>query len=159
MKELTFRKANIKDSELYFKWANDPLVRENSIQQSLITYEDHIIWFGQKLENKSCHFYLFFNAEEVPVGQVRIDQSPEETIIGLSIDSTFRGKGLGAKMLNLACTNFLNLYPTETITAYIKETNIASYKLFRNVGFVESEKKAYNNISLFRLTKEYDERF
>lgn len=159
MIELTFRKANIKDSKLYFKWANDPLVRENSTQQTLITYEDHIIWFRQKLESKSCHFYLFFNADEVPVGQVRIEQSPEETIIGLSIDSTFRGKGLGVKMLNLACTNFLNLHRNETIVAYIKEINIASYKIFRNVGFAESDKKVNNNMSLIRLTKEYDERF
>ena len=38
-KKLILREAKKDDVELLFKWANDPVVRKNSFNESLIAYE------------------------------------------------------------------------------------------------------------------------
>src|SRR6185436_6613216 len=114
---LHFRFANESDVDLYFKWANDSLVRENSFNQKLISYEDHVKWFKSKLASNDCLFYLFLNEENVPVGQVRIDKN-DEIVVGITVDEKFRGKSLGVEMLKMACSDFLSKKPDSTIVAY-----------------------------------------
>lgn len=153
MTGLNFRKATIDDADLYYKWSNDPLVRENSFQQEVIPYQSHLKWFKQKIETEVCQFYLFLNLEDTPVGQVRIDKVNNETIIGLSIDAHFRGKGLGAIMLDMACLDYLGKNPNETVVAYIKEENISSNKIFEKAGFNSLTKVLINENLTNRLTR------
>jgi RimJ/RimL family protein N-acetyltransferase len=150
---LNFRFAEPKDAELYFKWANDKLVRQNSFNTSEIMYQQHIDWFSHKLNSKDCFFYLFLNEENVPVGQVRIDKSSEEIVIGISIDENYRGKGLGTQMLNQACDNYLLKFPKAEIIAYIKEENTASIHQFSKAGFIQIENVVINECNSYRFKK------
>src|SRR5438046_984959 len=77
-KKLHFRFAEEKDADLYIHWANDPLVRENSYHTDAVLFNDHIKWFHSKLISDECKLYLFFNEENKPVGQVRIDKDGNE---------------------------------------------------------------------------------
>jgi RimJ/RimL family protein N-acetyltransferase len=86
---LKFRYAVLDDSDLYYAWANDLIVRKNSFNSTEINYEHHVNWFSNKLSSKDCLFYLFLNEENTPVGQVRIDKSNDEIVIGISIDEKF----------------------------------------------------------------------
>lgn len=153
MKTIDFRKANAEDIDLYYQWSNDPLVRENSFQQDIIPYDEHKKWFNEKLESKFCNFYLFFDLTGIPVGQVRIDRSNNETVVGLSLDSFFRGRGFGVLMLNMACFDYLERHQDEVIIAYIKEENIPSYRLFEKAGFDNPTKVLINGNSTHRLTR------
>ena len=150
---LNFRFAEPKDADLYFKWANDKLVRQNSFNTSEINYQQHIDWFSHKLNSKDCFFYLFLNEENVPVGQVRIDKSSEEIIIGISIDENYRGKGLGSQMLNQACDNYLLKFPNAEIIAYIKEENIASINQFNKAGFIKTGDVMVSEYKSYRFKK------
>jgi len=136
---LKMRMATAADVDLYFNWANDKVVRENSFNSSEINYEQHVKWFTNKLSSKDCFFYLFLNEQNVPVGQVRIDKTNEEVVIGISIDEKQRGKGFGVQMLNKATTEYLNQFPEAKIIAYVKEENIASLKLFTSANFIKIE--------------------
>ena len=136
LQNLRFRFAGASDVDLYFKWTNDPLVRKNSYNQNPIKYNDHVKWFNSKLNTTNCCFYLFYNFEKVPVGQVRIDNGPEETVIGISIDENFRGKSYGVEMLNLAVGDYLRKNPDSVIFAFIKEENLASKSIFKKAGFM-----------------------
>src|SRR5205085_124383 len=49
--KLHFRFANEYDVDLYFRWANDPLVRTNSFNQAIVIYQDHVKWFQSKLKS------------------------------------------------------------------------------------------------------------
>lgn len=151
--KLHFRFATKKDVELYFEWANDDVVRSNSFNQNKVIYEDHVKWFNSKLESKSYHFYLFLNENNIPVGQVRIVNNEKETIIGISIDKNFRGKSLGVEMLKQSCFDFLSKNKNETITAYIKLENKASYSIFKKAGFANEEIVTEQNFKSYKLHK------
>lgn len=150
---IQLRKATSEDVDLYYNWANDELVRQNSFNSSSIDYNSHVQWFNKQLQSLSAFLYVFVEAKEQgPVGQVRINKG-QEVIIGISIDQHFRGKSLGSKMLMMACEAYFKIHPEDKIYAYIKETNIASYKAFIQAGFVDAEKVNVNGSTSFRLYK------
>ncbi|MBK9525486.1 MAG: UDP-2,4-diacetamido-2,4,6-trideoxy-beta-L-altropyranose hydrolase [Bacteroidetes bacterium] len=147
---LTFRFAEGSDVDLYFKWTNDPVVRENSFHQEPVSYPDHVFWFEKKLKSKDCFMYVFLK-ENIPAGQVRIELSGGETVIGISIDQNFRGQGLGAEMIQTACADYLKKHPGEFITAYIKENNKSSYAVFKKAGFGNETHVIEKGISCYKL--------
>lgn len=157
---LTFRLAQQEDSELYFNWANENLVRQFSFNQDKISFADHHQWFQNKLKSPNCYFYLFFDDKtQKPAGQVRIDKSGEELVIGISIDKDFRGNGLGREMLRKATIAYHQAFPNVTIVAYIKIENQASYQLFKKAGFEKEERSIYNGCEVYKLYKKRDERY
>lgn len=151
---VTFRMATQEDALLYFNWANDADVRKNSFHTNEISYDDHVRWFSAKLISGKCFFYLFSNIQGVPVGQVRIESHPEETIIGISLDRAFRGKDLSKKLLKLATTDYLDRHPTEKISAYVKYGNISSYKSFIAASFKEVQPVSIEGTKSFKLIRE-----
>src|SRR5687768_12043240 len=83
--ELKYRFATIRELDIYFKWTNDPLVRRWSFDSKPVLLENHIAWFKEKLLSEECYLY-FFSHNEDPVGQVRIEMTATEKVIGISID-------------------------------------------------------------------------
>ena len=149
---LHFRFALPSDVNLYFKWTNDHQVRKNSFITNEILYDDHVKWFNAKLKSEICFFYLFFNDENIPVGQVRIEKNNEETIIGISIDKHHRGKSYGVPMLLMSCQDYFKKFPDGKIVAYIKENNITSLMIFKKAGFSGDENvnlHGQNNYKLY----------
>lgn len=157
MDKLKFRFAGLQDVDLYYTWANEPTVRENSYNQDEIRYEDHVNWFKKKLDSDNCRFYVFFDPADEPVGQVRIDEG-EEVVIGISIDTKQRGKNYAPQMLTMATDDYLKTNTSAVIVAYIKVSNQASYKSFKNAGFVGDEKVVVAGQESYKLYKKYDER-
>ncbi|MGZ4089848.1 MAG: GNAT family N-acetyltransferase [Bacteroidia bacterium] len=153
LQDIHWRFANLSDTEQYFKWANDPLVRQNSFHSDEINYQQHVNWFKNKLNSADCYFYFFLKGENTPIGQVRIDKSNNEIIIGISIDENFRGKGLGVEMLNQSCTDYLSKFPGREIIAYIKEENLASINQFTKAGFIKTQSVIVNDHKSFRFKK------
>ena len=94
--------------------------------------------------------YVFLK-ENIPAGQVRIELSGGETVIGISIDQNFRGQGLGAEMIQTACADYLKKHPGEFITAYIKENNKSSYAVFKKAGFGNETHVIEKGISCYKL--------
>lgn len=149
---LSFRMAEEQDTDLYYSWTNDPLVRTNSYRQEKIAYEDHVKWFHSKLKTPGYFFYLFMSKDNIPAGQVRIVQG-DETVIGISIDQAFRGKSLGWQMLIMACDDFFTTHPSEKITAYIKQENASSYATFKKAGFSGEETVMEQGCLSYKLYK------
>jgi len=156
--KLKFRKANSEDAQLYFNWANDKTVRENSFNLSEINYEQHVNWFTNKLSSSDCFFYLFLDEQNTPVGQVRIDITGEEAVIGISIDEHYRGKDLGVEMLTQACNDYFKIFPNAVIIAYIKEENTASIKLFTKANFIKIVHLKVGDTNSLKFQKTKDER-
>lgn len=153
---LNFRFANQRDVDLYYKWANDEEVRSNSYNQEPILYNNHVKWFKTKLKSADCFFYLFRTEKNVPIGQVRIDKSGDEIVIGISIDEKYRGLSLSEKMLVVSCEDYLKKHPKNIITAYIKTKNIASLKAFVKAGFSTIKIVKENGVESYKLTRKRD---
>lgn len=150
---LTFRKATLADTKLYFDWANDSSVREQSYNTNTIDFESHKKWFESKVEDDSCMLLLFQNEEKLNVGQIRIQKENEkEALIGISIAAEHRGKGLAKEMLFLASDYFLE-NKGYLINAYIKEQNRSSKQAFEKAGFEFDNIINYENCISFHFTK------
>lgn len=151
---LSFRKATLSDSKLYFDWANDVSVREQSYNSDAIDFESHTKWFQSKVEDESCTLFLFQNEEKINVGQIRIQKINEvEVLIGISIAAEHRGKGFAKEMLLLASDYFLENNKGYLINAYIKEQNVSSKQAFEKAGFEFENIINYENCSSFHFTK------
>ena len=151
---LTFRKAILSDVELYFEWANDGIVREQSYNSDQIDFENHKKWFTTKLEDDSCKLLLFQNEGKLNIGQIRIQkENDKEALIGISIALEYRGKGFAREMLLLASDYFLENNKEFLINAYVKEQNISSKQAFEKAGFEFENKIMYENCSSFHFTK------
>ncbi|WP_458925623.1 GNAT family N-acetyltransferase, partial [Flavitalea antarctica] len=79
---------------LFYEWANDETTRRNSYNQEPISLDHHKRWFLEKLVSDSCSIYLFVDENDLPIGQVRIeDKGACSSLIGISVDAAHRGKG------------------------------------------------------------------
>ena len=151
--KIHFRFAKETDVDVYYKWTNDPAVRINSYNQSEVTYENHVKWFHSKLASQNCFMYYFLNEENIPIGQIRIEKGEKETVIGISIDSTQRGKGLASRMLKMASEDYLKKHTLEVITAYIKVENTSSYQSFIKAGYGNEELVTEQGSKSYKLIK------
>ena len=144
MSILTIRKANTEDCDLYYQWANDPLVRLQSFDTATIDYHAHVEWFNERINNPNFCFYIFHNEEHQNIGQVRITKSKDNTaIIGVSIDSMHRGSSYASQILDTASNIFLTEKPNYFLYAYIKSSNIASIYSFIKANFVFKKELIY----------------
>lgn len=151
---LTFRKATEADTQLYFDWANDSSVREQSFNSSVIDFENHKKWFESKLEDESCLLLVFQNEEKLNVGQIRIQkENGKEALIGISIAANHRGKGFAKEMLQIASDYFLASNSKFLINAFIKETNLSSKHAFEKAGFEFEKMINHENFKSFHYVK------
>lgn len=136
-RKITFRKATENDMILYFDWANDASVRENSYQSKPIALENHQNWFLNKIKETNCLLLVFENHIGTPIGQVRIQKQDKNTaVIGISNDANHRGKGYASHMIQMASDAFLAENPEIVISAFIKIENKASEKAFQKAGYI-----------------------
>lgn len=144
MSNLTIRRATKQDCELYYQWANDPLVRSQSYSTAVIDYSAHTKWFNERINDPNFCFYIFQTEDQQIIGQVRITKSNDNiAIVGVSIDSTHRGNSYAAQILELASNIFLTENPKYLLYAYIKSSNEASIHSFIKANFVFEKKMAY----------------
>jgi RimJ/RimL family protein N-acetyltransferase len=136
---MELRKIEIKDIELLFNWANDFSVRKNAINSNAIKWEDHVAWFTNKLDS-DINFIYILEDNKTPIGQIRFDKTDNGYLIDYSIDSLFRKKGYGTKIVALGCKALRKeLEQSITILAQVKNINIGSSKIFVSLNFLQEE--------------------
>lgn len=145
---LKLREADLSDCKLLFKWANDPIVRENALDTNVIHWENHQRWFQAKLLSSYTHILILENDQNL--GQIRFDKYPDEDIwqIDYSIESRFRGLGLGKELIRKGLIFMKQHYPNAIIVAKVKTVNIPSIKIFAQLGF---DSKRINGLIEFSL--------
>ena len=133
----SLRKATLADANILFEWTNDPLVRENSFNTEKIEWKNHIQWFENKL--KSTSQILVLETPTQKIGMIRFDAVDNHYVLNYSISEEFRGRGFGAMIISLGLSTLANLDAKgKEIHAYVKEYNLASLQIFRNLKFIET---------------------
>lgn len=151
---LSFRKATENDILLYFNWANDSKVREQSFNSSSIGLEDHKKWFKAKIKDATCLMLVFQNEENELVGQIRIQkENSNEAIIGISIGENSRGKGYASEMLEKASNYFFEINKSYSINAFIKIDNLNSKYAFEKAGFQFEKELMFNGFKSFLYSR------
>lgn len=152
---MKFREANIGDIDLYFEWANDPITRKNSYNDSIIEFSIHSEWFKRKLSDPRTWLLIFSNENDNYLGQVRfeLNEPATEAVIGISLDIKHRGSGYSSEMLTCACSALFECYPNIKVVANIFITNESSYKAFLKAGFQFQKRMIIKEIESFILSK------
>lgn len=142
MSKVYLREAESSDIDLLFKWANDPVVRNNSFNTDSIPYENHVIWFDKMMSDPSVLQYILVD-DDSPVGQIRLNVRGSDAEIGYSIGTEFRGKGYGHMILKLIKEKIIKDHAEIiNLIAKVKPDNDASNALFQKENF-EQEYKCY----------------
>lgn len=130
---MRIRKARLSDCKLYWKWANDPIVRANAFEARPIPWQTHIAWFKEKLEDHNSTL-LLMEIENEPIGQVRFEHTTDGYFIDFSISSTHRNRGLGLVLLSSGINHLKN---SQQITFWgeVKKSNRASKAIFEKLEF------------------------
>jgi RimJ/RimL family protein N-acetyltransferase len=148
MKKIKFRKAELSDINIYFKWINEAEVRGNSFDSNIVTWEEHVKWFNEKVYDPNYSFYLFQNKNDDYIGQIRINKVNEiDSIIGVSVCIDHRGLGYGSQILKEASNDYFKSFKNSIINAYIKSDNISSKKIFEKAGFSWLRNILYKNFN------------
>lgn len=139
---LSFRKAKMADADLLLQWRNDPIVRQFSFNQQIISKGEHIGWLEKVLKDSRRHLYIIINLQGESIGVVRFDEVGETAEINITIADEFRGKGYGCQSIWQACRFFLASHPhIKKVIARIKEENEVSIKSFAKANFKENKRE------------------
>ena len=148
--DIVIRKAGEDDLDLYFGWVNERSTRANSFKMDTINYDDHSKWFRERLNSPDFFLYVF-ESGSIPVGQVRVEKG-EEVTINISIKESYRGRGLGKYMIEMAVDYYYNeSIDDQPVLAYIKEKNLPSIQVFKKAGFSFLRKDIINKIECLVL--------
>ena len=142
--KISYRKATLKDSQLYWEWANDPEVRKNAFNSNPISWEEHQTWFASKLKD-SKSVLLISESQYGPVGQIRLDGESSQKTISYSVARQYRGKGIGKKLVLEVIASRPSF--AKCFLAEVKKENVGSVHIFERLGFQRTElieKKAFS---------------
>lgn len=137
MEKIQLREVSDKDCDILFNWANDKEVRQNSFSSQKIIYEDHVVWFKNKINNHNNYQFILVDGV-VDIGIIYLDVLDGVGKISYSISRDFRGKGYGSiiikKLEEKAKECGLGIHE---IYGEVKYTNMASQKIFKKLGYKE----------------------
>jgi len=138
---LMLRLCNGNDIDIIYSMLNDPTVRENAFNSSMIPYEDHYKWYSRSLMNKNRIMYIV-EKDKAVIGQIRLDKQENKGIISYSIEKKNRSKGYGKEILGLIKSE-ARISGITILEGLVKKDNMASRKAFISNGFSESEDNSY----------------
>jgi RimJ/RimL family protein N-acetyltransferase len=133
---LDVRLAKPDDSNDIFEWRNDSVTRKMSHNTEEVLKEEHETWFKAALESKKKSLLICTNNAAEKIGIVRFDIEEQSAEVSINLNPEMRGKGLARQCLKQAMLFFNSSHPDiKELKAEIKDTNIASKKIFEDIGF------------------------
>ncbi len=148
------RRATADDKKLYFDWANDAAVRQNSLQTEAINWEQHCDWFNNQLNRQDCKLLVAMRQEQ-PIGQIRFTRTAQQAWnVAFSVAAEARGQGAGQEIIRLGVC-WMRSRGLTGFSATVKPANLASTRCFERLGWnkVESfnEGQPEGNLLFFNL--------
>jgi RimJ/RimL family protein N-acetyltransferase len=140
--DISLRAATWDDRQLLLGWSNDPTTRGNSFDPRPIAMPDHEAWLRRRLAEPETRIYIGLH-RAVPCGVVRFERRADgATEVSISVDPSFRGRGLAAPLLRLARDRYIAECGVHRVVARVKTDNIASLRAFRRAGYRDSRVNA-----------------
>lgn len=137
LSDLNLRRTVESDCKVFWEWANDPEARAASFRGHAISWKDHAEWFQAKLVDPRAILYTATNQAGLPMGEVRYQIEGKRAVMSISLDSRFRGRRWGQRILAVAIDRLFEDSEVEFIDALVKPTNDASLRLFAGAGFLQ----------------------
>lgn len=132
---LELRPVHRDDCQLLFSWVNDLDVRAGSFDSAPISWDQHLKWFEDRLDDDAWFGFIVMDETTKPIGQVRFDITRGDAVISLSLAPIHRGNGRGVKVIQLGTAILFDKTDVKVIHAYIRPGNVPSIRAFRRAGF------------------------
>jgi UDP-2,4-diacetamido-2,4,6-trideoxy-beta-L-altropyranose hydrolase len=148
---MVFRRAEERDTRTCFEIASDPEARRFSYSKKSISWEEHVKWFANKIGDENC-FYFISELENEVAGQIRFDQSGDNTfVISYVVASAWRSRGLGSRLLMNGIRHFMTYGRATRLVGYVQAANVSSVRIFERAGFVKYIADEYPDSYRFEL--------
>lgn len=150
------RPAAITDCEQVLAWRNEPATRAMSIDQNVISLDQHRPWFERTLINPRRLLLIgtLADAPQTGIGVCRfdIDNDGMSAEANINLAAAFHGQRLSVPLLAGGIAMFKERNPAiRLLHAKIRAENTASRRCFAECGFVEdAETQQLDVISLKR---------
>jgi len=128
MSTLQLRLATLKDADVLFRWRNDAVTRQFSLQQDPILPEQHLQWLTSSIQNPQRRLYIA-ELEQSQVGTLRVDIIEDTSVVSWTVAPEARNKGIAKSMLINLLQNIHG-----PVKAQILDSNTASIKVAESVG-------------------------
>ncbi len=147
--QMSIVRASDADSMDIWNWRNDFRARQMSATTNLIRFEEHDVWFNNRLKDINCYLYLGkIGIDKVGFCRLDIDPIKNTAEVSINLNPNFRNKKISSFFLQ----KVLRIFSHErsiNLTARIKKENIASIKCFTNSNFIfDSEDHEYIYLKL-----------
>ena len=136
--ELKLRDVEDGDCRDLYEWRNHPLVRKNSFNTDVVSFDKHQKWFKKKKRSSETTIYIGCY-EGRKAGVIRFEDEMGDVKVNVMLNPDYIGKGFGTRLIALGVKKFKQEKKTgKAIIAEIKESNDASKKAFEKAGFKKS---------------------
>ncbi|MDT0164726.1 bifunctional UDP-2,4-diacetamido-2,4,6-trideoxy-beta-L-altropyranose hydrolase/GNAT family N-acetyltransferase [Actinotalea sp. AC32] len=147
------RAATVDDADLLRGWRNDPATRAASRSTGEVTAAEHTAWLARVLADDDRLLLVLEGAhDDVPVGTVRFDRTPERGLweVSITVAPHARGQGWAAPVLACAEEAWRALAgPDARLLAVVRPENAASGRLFTSAGYVPSPERGDDVVTAF----------
>lgn len=128
---------------LHFDFVNKYF--KNRKQQQKI-HKNHNEWYKTHISSFDYSIYVFEDEENNFVAMTSYEILRDIAKVNIYLNKDFRNKGYSQEILSESINKFLNDNKNiKYLQAYILEENIASKKIFENLGFIYDDKKEICN--------------
>ena len=150
--EIEIRKASHDDINDFYYWRNHKKTRNMLKNSEPISWKEHTNWYLKSLKRiNRVSLVILLKESKLKIGCIGFDIKENNSFISIIIDPKFRKKKLSKISLDEAIKFFKKDNSNiDLILAEIKSENIASEKIFEQVGFVL--KKKHKNINIYELS-------
>ena len=128
---------------LHFDFVNKYF--KNKKQQQKI-HKNHNEWYKTHISSFDYSIYIFEDKENNFVAMTSYEILTDIAKVNIYLNKDFRNKKYSQEILSESINKFLNDNKNiKYLQAYILEENIASKKIFENLGFIYDDKKEICN--------------
>lgn len=138
--KLYLREITEDDTDLILRWRNSDFVRANFIHQPLITREEHLLWFREKVQKGLVIQYLMVEkATGKKIGSVYlrdVDYQTGKAEYGIFLgEESVCGKGYGTEAAELMLSFSRNDLGLHKVSLRVLENNVRAIKSYEKAGF------------------------
>ena len=144
-----------KDSVDVLVWRNDLVTRTMSLNDKVISETEHSKWFRMMLDSE-VKIGIIGEVNRLKIGVVFFSIQDGDARVSINLNPSFRGKSLAGILLKEAIRTMQQMQSqVKRFTAEIKNSNIASIKVFASNGFTFEHQK--NDFSVYCLVSNFQE--
>jgi len=127
-----------------FVWLQDKQLRHDFRFYREITWEDHVSWFENSLNDSSLlNFAIYNNDNGAHIGNCglkHIDAIKQRCELWIYIGEKHdRGKGIGTSAVDLLTKYALDKLGMEQIYLHVAQDNIAARRIYEKLGYEKKE--------------------